>query len=229
MSSSVARLHRALVEAIRKHRPNLPNGTVTVAEIYQDLVPYRSVRSALGFALNADYEHALLQLLAGVENRARIEPAEAREALRLELESPNPNTGVFRGYAACDVIVAQLDDAELQQVEAVPTAAGRSTTTEPARAVAVVEPANSGAARLSMADAGSQVAGNKRVTDTPTVSGQSGECRSCRRTLPTERGVRFCPYCGADQKAVSCSACGEQLDAGWKYCIACGESVRRQA
>jgi hypothetical protein len=46
--------------------------------------------------LNADYEHALLRLLAGEGDLARIEPREVRDKLRLELESPNPNVGIFR-------------------------------------------------------------------------------------------------------------------------------------
>ncbi len=103
MDDLVARLHNALVDALRQRSTRLDQ-PVTVAEIYQDLIPYRTVRS-FGFALNADYEYALLQLLAGEGRLARIEPAEVREELRLELLSPNPNVGMFRQYAACDVFV----------------------------------------------------------------------------------------------------------------------------
>ena len=104
MESMVARLHGVLLAALKQSQPNaLERPIVSVAEIYQDLVPYRSVRTVLGFALNADYEHVLLRLLAGEDGLARIEPVEVREALRLELESPNPNVGLFRNYAACEV------------------------------------------------------------------------------------------------------------------------------
>jgi hypothetical protein len=103
MNDLVVRLHRALVDAMRQRAARLDQ-PVTVAEIYQDLIPYRMVRS-LGFALNADYEFALLQLLSGDGQLARIEPQEVREELRLELLSPNPNVGMFRQYAACDVFV----------------------------------------------------------------------------------------------------------------------------
>lgn len=222
MSSSVARLHQALVEAIRRNRPNALNGPVTVAEVYQDLVPYRSVRSALGFALNADYEHALLQLLAGVEGRARVEPAEAREALRLELESPNPNTGVFRGYAACEVFVAPINDAEFENeapaVQSGPVAATVSTPASGLQAVPVAEPIPaSSPAAMPTKSAGAGGPDPARAT----------RCHACGHSLPTNRTVRFCPQCGADQQARKCGSCGERLEVDWKYCITCGEAIRQ--
>ena len=64
-------IHETLADALRR-RPQAFDAPVTVAEIYQDLVPYRAVRSALGFDMNADYEHTLLRLLAGEEDLARL-------------------------------------------------------------------------------------------------------------------------------------------------------------
>ena len=97
-------LHALLIDALRHRRGHGPHqGPVTVAEIYQELVPYRHVRTALGLELNADYEHTLLRLLAGEADLARLEPDEAREQLARELESPNPNVTLYRKYAACDV------------------------------------------------------------------------------------------------------------------------------
>jgi hypothetical protein len=101
----VERLHSLLAQALQRSRPQPFDSPVTVAEIYQDLVPYRNVRPALGFQMNADYEHTLLRLLAGEGGRARLEPAEARHELRAELDTPNPNVGLFRKFAACDVWV----------------------------------------------------------------------------------------------------------------------------
>lgn len=80
---------------------------VTVAEIYQELVPYRSVRDSVGFAMNADYEHVLLRLLSGEGDYARLEPQAAAEAMRRELRTPNPNVSMYREYAACDVWIAE--------------------------------------------------------------------------------------------------------------------------
>jgi hypothetical protein len=101
----VERVHACLADALRRTRPEPNRSPVTVAEIYQDLVPYRSIRAQVGFSMNADYEHTLLRLLSGEGGYARLEPSEAREELRAELESPNPNVGLFRKFAACDVWV----------------------------------------------------------------------------------------------------------------------------
>ncbi len=101
----VERVHDCLTEAMRRTRPTSVNAPVTVAEIYQDLVPYRAIRSTVGFQMNADYEHTLLRLLAGEGGYVRLEPSEARDELRTELDSPNPNVGLFRKFAACDVFV----------------------------------------------------------------------------------------------------------------------------
>ncbi len=102
---TVARLHRCLVDAIRRDRPDRIGQPITVAQIYQELIPYRAVRAEIGVELIADYEHALLRLLAGEGGYARLEPDEVRETLSRELGSPNPDVTAFRDYAACDVLV----------------------------------------------------------------------------------------------------------------------------
>jgi hypothetical protein len=102
----VERMHACLAEALVRGRERPFETPVSVAEIYQDLVPYRTVRGLIGFEMNADYEHTLLRLLAGEGDLARLEPVEARDELRDELNSPNPNVGLFRKFAACDVFVA---------------------------------------------------------------------------------------------------------------------------
>jgi hypothetical protein len=100
------RIHATLADVLQR-RPQAFEAPVTVAEIYQDLVPYRAVRAELGFDMNADYEHTLLRLLAGEGELARLEPEEARQELREELDSPNPNVGLFRKFAGCDVFIVR--------------------------------------------------------------------------------------------------------------------------
>lgn len=116
----VERLHSMLAHAMQGSRPQAFDSPVTVAEIYQDLVPYRNVRSALGFQMNADYEHTLLRMLAGEGGLARLEPAEARHELRTELDTPNPNVGLFRKFAACDVWVTPAAAEESPPTESAP-------------------------------------------------------------------------------------------------------------
>ena len=97
------RFHRALVREIQTRNPEHIIAPFTVAEIYQNLVPYRTHRDELGVEMNADYEHALLRLLAGEGDFLSIESKTARKEIREELDSPNPNTGLYRDFAAADV------------------------------------------------------------------------------------------------------------------------------
>lgn len=99
----LSRFHRALIREIRDRNPDHLTAPFTVAEIYQNLVPYRTHRDELGVEMNADYEHALLRLLAGEGGFLSIESETAREEIREELSSPNPNTGLYRDFAAADV------------------------------------------------------------------------------------------------------------------------------
>jgi hypothetical protein len=97
------RLYTRLTRALQSQRSDPWSAPVTVAEIYQELIPYRVVRDDAGFAMNADYEHALLRLLSGEGDWARLEPPTARDVIERELRSPNPNVTIYREYAACDV------------------------------------------------------------------------------------------------------------------------------
>ncbi len=97
------RFHRALVRELLARNPDHVHAPFTVAEIYQNLVPYRTHRDELGVEMNADYEHALLRLLAGEGDFLSIESKTAQKEIQEELDSPNPNTGLYRDFAAADV------------------------------------------------------------------------------------------------------------------------------
>ena len=99
----VHRFHQTLVQEIHARDPKRLGSPFTVAEIYQDLVPYRTHRDRLGVEMNADYEHALLRLLAGEGGFLTMESETASKEMRAELDSPNPNTGLYREFAAADV------------------------------------------------------------------------------------------------------------------------------
>jgi hypothetical protein len=100
---ALARFHRALVEEILRTRPAYLREPFTVAEIYQNLVPYRTHRDRIGVDMNGDYEDALLRLLAGEGEYLLLESEHARTEISDELSSPNPNTGLYREFAAVDV------------------------------------------------------------------------------------------------------------------------------
>ncbi|MDX1492532.1 MAG: zinc ribbon domain-containing protein [Longimicrobiales bacterium] len=108
MSDAVLeRFHRALIEEIQTQRPEYLTQPFTVAEIYQNLVPYGSHRDRIGVEMNGDYEDALVRLLAGEGGYLILDSEPALENLRAELDTPNPNTGVYREFAAVDVRLNQ--------------------------------------------------------------------------------------------------------------------------
>jgi hypothetical protein len=271
----VERLHGRLVDALRRVRPDPFGSPVTVAEIYQDLVPYRSVRTELGFDMNADYEHTLLRLLAGEDELARLEPTEARAELRSELDSPNPNVGLFRKFAACDVWIARTEataappaESEIAPGESwdprglaweegqdqAPTTPVESAHDTAPAAEAAASPPEAGwteeraetellleeAVEVPDEPAAAEVDPQPEVERTPMAStpsnraGQAtqeagGACAYCDASLPAHRAVRFCPFCGADQSTSPCVACGEPIESGWKFCVACGAEAPGQA
>jgi hypothetical protein len=108
MSEAVLeRFHRALIEEIQTQRPEYLTSAFTVAEIYQNLVPYGSHRDRIGVAMNGDYEDALIRLLAGEGGYLILDSEPALKNLQAELATSNPNTGLYREFAAVDVRLNQ--------------------------------------------------------------------------------------------------------------------------
>ena len=97
------RFLEALVQQITATRPEYLTAPFTVAEIYQDLVPYRSHRNLIGVEMNGDYEDALLRMLSGEGDCLVLDSEVARREVQAELASPNPNTALFHEFAAVDV------------------------------------------------------------------------------------------------------------------------------
>lgn len=233
----ITQLHRTLVDALRRSRPGALDRPVTVAEIYQDLLPYRAARSEIGFEMNADYEHALLRLLAGEGDFARIEPREVRDKLRMELESPNPNVGVFRNYAACDVWISVDDvdadgaptweqeflgeDEDEDEAEIELELEAEADAEPDAEPESVKEPYS--APRFEIA---AQQPAEQPVDEPSDEMSHSDACAFCGADLPHDRIVNFCPFCGTDQSQQPCPSCGELLDPLWRFCVSCGTRVR---
>jgi hypothetical protein len=198
--------HKVLVEEIRTKRPDYLTGPFTVAEIYQDLVPYPTHRDRIGVDMNGDYEDALIRLLAGEGGYLVLESEHALRELRSELQSKNPNTGVYREYAAVDVRL----NPELVNG----AGPGRAGGEDPEATKGSIAQGSADVADASVLDDSGEEAGSDR---------ESGDtCRWCRAPLPARDNLNFCPYCGTDVHAVPCAGCGEELEPEWRFCISCG-------
>jgi hypothetical protein len=210
MSDVLEQFHRTLVEEIRAQRPEYLDGPFTVAEIYQNLVPYGTHRDRIGVDINGDYEDALLRMLAGEGDYLVLESEHALRDLRAELRSSNPNTGRYREFAAVDV---RLNPA---RVAAVPT--GPATTAGPAGEEPDGVPTGDAVRDTTTPEAAD-------ASSAPAPEEPAETCRWCRAELPHRANLKFCPFCGTDVRVVPCPACGEELEPDWRFCIACGVEV----
>ena len=212
----VGRLHDRLVEELRS-RGHDPHQPLKVSDLYETIIPYQAVRSELGVELNADYQHALLRLLAGDRGLLRVEPPEARAELRAEVEAPYPAVDRFRQFAASDVWVSlpPPDQGRRRSAVADSAAPTGAATPEPAAAAAAPEPPAAAAGELSPAPTA--------PADDPAET--AGACHACGEHLPAGEDVRFCPMCGERQRPAPCAECGTEVDPRWRYCARCGSQV----
>ncbi len=244
---TLQRFHEALVREIRERGPEQLLSPFTVAEIYQDLVPYRTHRDELGVEMNADYEYALLRLLSGEGDFLFMDSPRAREELRKELESPNPNTGLYREYAAAEVRLNQeligeessgpehgptktteAREADYDRVETAGSVGATEASLDPATPEGLLDEEAEPPEGLAdeETDAGEDsdvVASGHRAEEDPGLPFDT--CPWCKENLPQRPGVRFCPFCGSNVRLVPCPACGEELELNWRFCVACGTEV----
>ncbi len=218
MGRVLERFHGTLVEEIRANHPEYLDGPFTVAEIYQTFVPYGTHRDRIGVEMNGDYEDALLRLLAGEGDYLVLDSEPALRRIREEIESPNPNTGLFREFAAVDV---RLNPARVPLSEP-PSPPPVSSENEEGAWSSEGE----GSAEVSIGDLAPI---EEAPTEPEPVGAQAGEaqtCPWCRAQLPERPNLNFCPFCGTDVHVVPCSECGAELEPEWRFCIACGAEVR---
>ena len=213
--NDVGRLFRGLVAVLAERDPGRLERGFQVAELYQDLVPYRTHRNQLGFTSNQDYEAAVLGLLAGLGDFARIEPTEARETLAAEAASRNPDPTLFREFAAARVRLNQQRVRTLLAGNAAYAPPGEQPEPEPPPT-----PAAPGGPSPSPVF---ELAAEPPPPPPPVrQAADDARCPSCDEVLPTDRTVVFCPFCGKEVGRPVCSRCGDDLAPEWRFCPRCG-------
>jgi len=239
------RIHQRLVAALAS-RPGdsdtSPARLVTVADIYQHLVPYRQLRGEGGVMELAEYEHALLRLLAGERGYVRVIDPGVTLELQLELASTNPILGIYRDYAGVGVSVGQTamqsdrstrgvpDDGSRTQSPAVTAApaaapaAAPSRVREPGPPTGRVghEPAEVPLDRPENVAPALATANEKLRSAAKGRSAEPIRCSTCRRDIPDQPGIHFCPFCGTAKGPMPCVRCGSTLEVGWHFCGRCG-------
>jgi predicted RNA-binding Zn-ribbon protein involved in translation (DUF1610 family) len=222
------RMFRRLVQNIRNGYPEYLTRPFEVSELYQNLIPYRHNRRELAIETNQDYEMALCRLLAGERGYLQSDDAMA-EAIRGELASANPNTAVFREFAASRVALAPTAERRWRELggdlSSAPTPEAPVTPAAPPTPTAPMAASPSPAAPPASTPAASApAAAAPRVAD--ASRGDAGStCRYCGMALPGGRRATYCPHCGQNLMIRRCEACGTELDVSWKFCITCGRGT----
>ncbi len=206
----------ARTDPARLHRP-LPLG-----ELQHDVVPYRANRRALELDTSEDYEMVLLRLCAGEEGLVRTEPEEARVRFAKELRTPNPDLGVLHAF---ENVVLTL------RAEPLARALGPERESESAYAppdhAAAAPPHQPEMLDLPRLDLEEIVEPEGSPEPEPQGDGELAApfCLYCGSTLPAGRALNFCPHCGQNQTAPTCTQCRSELEPGWKHCVNCGTAV----
>jgi hypothetical protein len=219
------RMFRALLQVMSATYPQYLSQPFEVAEIYQNIIPYRHHRRELRIDTNEDYQVALCRLLSGERGYLVADDALA-DTMRRELSSPNPNTAIFRDFAASRVALGPNAQKRWQEMGGDASelrAAGGESRGTPVPPPPPPVSWNDGGSRSQTATQAPRAA---TVTRTASATNGDGEsCRYCAGSLPEGRSAKFCPHCGQNLTIQRCPACGTELEIDWKYCITCGRGV----
>ncbi len=204
------RLYRRVADVLLRQ----PDTQVTVGDLYQHLVPYRLVRSELGFSELAEYEHALLRLLAGERDYMIVERSEVQEEMQRELRAPNPILGIYRDYAGVGVY--------LNPYAPEPVAVDVTAPPPPPPAPGDAWVRRDGDETLAEGPVSAPTAPAAAPAAPPGVKTRARACPGCRTPLPGDRDVRFCPFCGKCLTAIPCPECSSMVEPEWRFCATCG-------
>jgi hypothetical protein len=202
---ALERMFQVLVRTLRERNPALLTAPFTVGELHSQILPYRHFRRELGLESNQQYEMVLMELLTGARDYLDVDER-LRDELGKELMSGHPEPSRVREFADAHVSVNAAAQAKVPEVRT--PSPSRSST--PQSAVATPRVSTPGALAAEAA-----------------AARDASRCRYCARDLPTgtDRPVNFCPHCGQNLQVLNCPACGAEVEAGWKFCVACGKSV----
>lgn len=178
-------------------------GALTVGALLDKVFPYPVARRALGIDVSEDYEMLVLRLVAEEEGVSETTPSEAAQMARKTLGDKLPDLDVLRVLRSATL--APIEAMEDRVVKVLNQAA---EPPEPAPAP-VPQPPPPPPSKPTP----------------PPVAIEAARCWNCPEALPTGRVVRFCPFCGADQRPPTCPECHVEVERGWRHCPDCGHRL----
>lgn len=205
---------------------------LAVGSVLDRTLPYRTARRLLGIDVSEDYEMLVLRLVAEEGGLVRTEPAAAATMAQETLASKLPDLDTLRRLHSAAMTFTDDALARLEGVRPMPmpppapASPVPSAMEEDAPAPRTVFPIRPNATPERSPALEPPV----RTPDEPPAEFLTGVaftppgagCWSCQAPLPTDRVVKFCVSCGADQRAPSCPGCGTTVERGWTFCPECG-------
>lgn len=240
------RISDRLLQNISSGYPEYLSRPFEVAEIYQSLVPYRHNRRELAMDTVQDYEVALCRLLTG-ERECLTGDEVMQQAIRRELDTNNPNTTIYRDFAAARVALgpalrSRTAATRPESVARESTAAGAKGASGGAQfagSVAASEPDTR--SEQASEQARPAVAPPSRPADERTAAAAGSVARTVERSgglHAPERGARgaaasgdggACSHCGGTlpegRRVIFCPHCGQNLTV--RRCPACGTELEQ--
>jgi hypothetical protein len=200
---------------------------IAVGSLLDRTLPYRTARKLLGIDVSEDYEMLVLRLIAEEDGLVQTEPAAAATMARETLASKLPDLDLLRRLHSAAMTFT--DDAidRLEGVRPMPVAAPDIAPPAPPAVADGMPPRTVFPIRPEVplepqpAPTGADEPPAEFLTGV-AFSPPGPSCWSCQTALPTDRVVKFCVGCGADQRAPSCPGCGTTVERGWKFCPECG-------
>jgi hypothetical protein len=201
----------AAIDASRLYSP------MTIGDLMQRVAPYRSSRRHLDVVTSEEYELLILRLAAGEEGLARLEPPETLARFRKELAGLHPDLHILVFEEAATLTLAR---------DAVAGVLGG----RPERGFAPPE-AHTPPPPAPVPAPPGEAAHQPPIEEVEILEWEapgevhSDRCGFCGGTLPVGRAVNFCPHCGQSLRALHCPQCNEEIELGWRHCVACGAAL----
>jgi hypothetical protein len=236
------------IDHTRLHRP------LTLGELVESVVPYRTNRRSLSIDTYEDYDMVLLRLASGEGGFLRMTSDGVQAQFQAEAESHNPNLGLIRELAGAEFVLGTeplahamgpdptlayappeeeefLDEPETpQHVPERVSERGPERIPEEMPLDAMrfssftLEPVQQPEPAIPTASPPPRSATPAPAPRQPARE-PAPRCGFCGGGLPVNRAVNFCPHCGQNQTFTRCPDCQSELELGWRHCINCGHLV----
>ena len=240
------RTFRHLVQTIQARYPAYLTQPFEVAELYQNILPYRHHRRELGLDTNQDYELVLLQLLSGARDYLVVDD-QMRERLARELAVPHPDAGAFREFSTSPIAlspaaVRRVQSGAMGDAEPALATAGRAAATEPSQRFAPQRTSTASAPSSATVTAPMPAAAPRRAAPPATNSALATNSAPATNSAANAPGPTTAPRSSVAPPAAAasrpnntivpesgdkCRYCNGALPAGRRitFCPHCGQNL----